>query len=155
MCPAVYSCVLDQHDAERIQKQLCKSLIASILWLQGKTLTNSVKQIFTDFQSAAEKFQKLNYDAMNVEVTQFATDFAIFCGVIRELERRLGAVIAQVLCPVSGTPMISCQVLTPLNVHDLPADSTSLACLAEPVLHTHCLLNQASLVCIFMPCGST
>ena len=64
--------------------------------MQGKTLTNSVKQIFTDFQTAAEKFQKLNYDAMNVDATQFADDFAIFCGVIRELERRLGAVIAQV-----------------------------------------------------------
>ncbi|KAA6419077.1 MAG: flagellar outer dynein arm heavy chain beta [Trebouxia sp. A1-2] len=62
---------------------------------KGKTLTNSVKQIFTDFQTAAEKFQKLNYDAMNVDATQFADDFAIFCGVIRELERRLGAVIAQ------------------------------------------------------------
>lgn len=63
---------------------------------QGKTLTNSVKQIFTDFQAAAEKFQKLNYDAMNVDATQFTDDFAVFCGVIRELERRLGAVIAQV-----------------------------------------------------------
>ena len=64
--------------------------------LQGKTLTNSVKQIFTDFQAAAEKFQKLNYDAMNVDEAQFADDFAVFCGVIRELERRLGAVITQV-----------------------------------------------------------
>ncbi|DBB00313.1 TPA: Dynein beta chain, flagellar outer arm [Trebouxia sp. C0004] len=62
---------------------------------KGKTLTNSVKQIFTDFLTAAEKFQKLNYDAMNVDATQFADDFATFCGVIRELERRLGAVIAQ------------------------------------------------------------
>ena len=64
--------------------------------VQGKTLTNSVKQIFTDFQAAAEKFQKLSYDAMNVDATQFAHDFAVFCGVMRELERRLGAVIAQV-----------------------------------------------------------
>lgn len=64
--------------------------------MQGKTLTNSVKQIFTDFQAAAEKFQKLNYDAMNVEAAQFVDDFNIFCNVIRELERRLGAVIAQV-----------------------------------------------------------
>lgn len=71
-----------------------------LLWgVQGKTLTNSVKQIFTDFQTAAEKFQKLNYDAMNVDATQFKDDFAIFCGVIRELERRLGAVIAQVHVP--------------------------------------------------------
>lgn len=72
--------------------------------MQGKTLTNSVKQIFTDFQTAAEKFQKLNYDAMNVDATQFADDFAIFCGVIRELERRLGAVIAQV-CHINPCSM--------------------------------------------------
>jgi len=72
--------------------------------VQGKTLTNSVKQIFTDFQTAAEKFQKLNYDAMNVDATQFADDFAIFCGVIRELERRLGAVIAQV-CHINPCSM--------------------------------------------------
>jgi len=72
--------------------------------VQGKTLTNSVKQIFTDFQTAAEKFQKLNYDAMNVDATQFTDDFAIFCGVIRELERRLGAVIAQV-CHINPDSM--------------------------------------------------
>ena len=72
-------------------------VVTTLPWaVQGKTLTNSVKQIFTDFQAAAEKFQKLNYDAMNVDATQFADDFAVFCGIIRELERRLGAVIAQV-----------------------------------------------------------
>ena len=75
----------------------CLSLASTLPWrVQGKTLTNSVKQIFTDFQTAVEKFQKLNYDAMNVDATQFTDDFATFCGVIRELERRLGAVIAQV-----------------------------------------------------------
>lgn len=78
------------------------SPVTMLPWaVQGKTLTNSVKQIFTDFQTAAEKFQKLSYDAMNVDATQFTDDFAIFCGVIRELERRLGAVIAQVHVPAA------------------------------------------------------
>ena len=93
---------------------------------QGKTLTNSVKQIFTDFQSAAEKFQKLNYDAMNVEATQFATDFAIFCGVIRELERRLGAVIAQVLCLAGGSMTSNLLWLAPAPACTLSVDSNKL-----------------------------
>lgn len=78
-------------------------------WVQGKTLTNSVKQIFTDFQAAAEKFQKLNYDAMNVDATQFTDDFAVFCGVVRELERRLGAVIAQVWVLLLQIKLVSAQ----------------------------------------------
>ena len=64
--------------------------------LQGKTLTVSVKQIFTDFLAAADKFQKLPYDVIDVDAKQFPQDFAAFCAVMQELERRLGAVIAQV-----------------------------------------------------------
>lgn len=63
--------------------------------LQGKTLTTSIKQIFGDFQAAAEKFKNLGYDAMNVDAKQFDIDFFAFRSVINELERRLGAVIVQ------------------------------------------------------------
>ena len=63
--------------------------------LQGKTLTTSIKQIFSDFQAAAEKFKNLSYDAMNVDAKQFDIDFFAFRSVIKELERRLGAVIVQ------------------------------------------------------------
>lgn len=55
-----------------------------------------MKQIFTDFQAAADVVRKLNYDVIDVDAKQFPQDFAAFCGVIQELERRLGAVIAQV-----------------------------------------------------------
>lgn len=72
---------------------MCLSVVHDV---QGKTLTVSVKQIFTDFQAAADKFQKLPYDVIDVDAKQFPQDFAAFCGVIQELERRLGAVIAQV-----------------------------------------------------------
>eukprot|EP00891_Asterochloris_glomerata_P002883 jgi/Astpho2/2883/Aster-01037 len=61
---------------------------------KGKTLTTSIKQIFGDFQAAAEKFKNLGYDAMNVDAKQFDIDFFAFRSVINELERRLGAVIA-------------------------------------------------------------
>ena len=63
--------------------------------LQGKTLTTSIKQIFSDFQAAAEKFKSLSYDTMNVDAKQFDIDFFAFRSVIKELERRLGAVIVQ------------------------------------------------------------
>ena len=100
------------------------SLVSTLPWrVQGKTLTNSVKQIFTDFQTAVEKFQKLNYDAMNVDATQFTDDFATFCGVIRELERRLGAVIAQVHVPQLAVSDASACVSLQLAVAD--ADITS------------------------------
>ena len=55
-----------------------------------------MKQIFTDFLAAADKFQKLPYDVIDVDAKQFPQDFAAFCAVMQELERRLGAVIAQV-----------------------------------------------------------
>ena len=84
------------HDSLCVARSSTSNCSQTCCYVQGKTLTNSVKQIFTDFQAAAEKFQKLNYDAMNIDATQFSADFASFCAFIRELERRLGAVIAQV-----------------------------------------------------------
>ncbi|KAK9808985.1 hypothetical protein WJX72_007373 [[Myrmecia] bisecta] len=62
---------------------------------KGKTLTTSVKQIYADFQAAVEKFQKLAYDAMNVDAKEFDDDFYAFRCVIKELERRLGSIIVQ------------------------------------------------------------
>ena len=64
--------------------------------VQGRTLTTSIKQVYTDFQAAFEKFQKLPYDALNVEAKQFDADFFAFRSSIKELERRLGAIIVQV-----------------------------------------------------------
>ena len=76
--------------------------------LQGKTLTTSIKQIFSDFQAAAEKFKNLSYDAMNVDAKQFDIDFLAFCSVIKELERRLGAVIVQASAVSPACTCVGC-----------------------------------------------
>lgn len=124
-CPI--TCAYAMHHAGSIK--LCVSDA------QGKTLTNSIKQIFTDFQSAAEKFQKLNYDAMNLDATQFADDFSIFCGVIRELERRLGAVVAQVCCrPLPHYSAAACIDLLFADNMWRPCN-TSCVCGALPMTH--------------------
>lgn len=63
---------------------------------KGKVLTNGVKAIHQDFTSAVEKFQQVTYDVMDVDAKQFDEDFFGFRVVIKELERRLAAIIIQV-----------------------------------------------------------
>lgn len=59
-------------------------------------LTAGVKAIHADFQAAVERFQGLAYDVMDTEAAAFHEDFYAFRVVIRELERRLAAIIIQV-----------------------------------------------------------
>ena len=62
---------------------------------KGKTLTNSVSQIYLDFDTAVEAFKNVPYDIMDVGVKQFDDDFYEFRCRIKELERRLGSVLTQ------------------------------------------------------------
>jgi dynein heavy chain len=61
---------------------------------KGKTLTTSVQQIHGDFQAAVVKFKGVGYDIMDVSAKQFDDDFYEFRCSIKELERRLGAVVS-------------------------------------------------------------
>lgn len=61
---------------------------------KGKTLTASVKQIHDDFLRAVAKFKTVPYDIMDVGAKAFDDDFYHFRGSIKELERRLGAVVS-------------------------------------------------------------
>mmetsp|Transcript_16968 Transcript_16968/g.60259 ORF Transcript_16968/g.60259 Transcript_16968/m.60259 type:complete len:4617 (-) Transcript_16968:30-13880(-) len=61
---------------------------------KGKTLTASVQQIHFDFMSAVELFKAVPYDIMDVGAKQFDDDFYGFRCAIKELERRLGAVVS-------------------------------------------------------------
>ncbi|PNW78281.1 hypothetical protein CHLRE_09g403800v5 [Chlamydomonas reinhardtii] len=72
---------------------------------KGKVLTNGVKAIHQDFTSAVEKFQQVTYDVMDVDAKQFDEDFFGFRVVIKELERRLAAIIIQAFddCTTIGT----------------------------------------------------
>ena len=61
---------------------------------KGKTLTASIKQIYEDFLMAVAKFKAVPYDIMDVSAKAFDDDFYDFRGSIKELERRLGAVVS-------------------------------------------------------------
>lgn len=63
---------------------------------KGKLLTLTVKQIHLDFMKAAETFQGVQYDVLNVDAQEFHRDYYNFRSTIKELERRLGAVVLQV-----------------------------------------------------------
>jgi dynein heavy chain len=61
---------------------------------KGKTLTASIKHIYDDFNTAVDKFKVVEYDIMDVGAKAFDDDFYEFRGAIKELERRLGAVVS-------------------------------------------------------------
>lgn len=62
---------------------------------KGKTLTNSVHQIHSDFQTAVARFQSVKYDVMDVDCKGFDDDFYEFRVRVKELERRLASVLTQ------------------------------------------------------------
>eukprot|EP00741_Cyanophora_paradoxa_P016051 tig00000042_g15496.t1 len=64
---------------------------------KGRSLSQSVRQIFTDFTTAYSAFQAVKYSPVDCEGPgkAFEEDFYKFRGVVRELERRLGSVLAQ------------------------------------------------------------
>ena len=62
---------------------------------RGKALTDSVRQIHSDFQQAADKFHHVDYSLVDIERGQFDDDFYAFRSVIKELERRLASIITQ------------------------------------------------------------
>ena len=81
---------------------------------KGKVLTTSVAQIYVDFCQAISKFDKIiqmnnadrtqGYDILEVEAKEFDDDFYEFRVAIKEMERRLGAVVTQAFddCTVSS-----------------------------------------------------
>ena len=60
---------------------------------KGKTLTNSVLQVHSEFEQAVATFRAVKYDIMDVNAKQFDDDFYDFRCRIKELERRLGSVL--------------------------------------------------------------
>lgn len=62
---------------------------------KGKVLTAGIKAIHQDFTDAVEKFKAVDYDVMDVDARKFDEDFYSFRVVVKELERRLAAIIIQ------------------------------------------------------------
>lgn len=63
---------------------------------KGAALTATLGRIHGDFKSAVAAFEAVPYDLMDVSRRDFDADFAAFRARIREMERRLGAVLTQV-----------------------------------------------------------
>ena len=64
--------------------------------MQGKALTATVRSIHVEFAAALDVLQKVSYDPLDLTVPAFEADYARFCTVTAELERRLSAIITQV-----------------------------------------------------------
>ena len=62
---------------------------------KGKVLTTSVAQIFTDFSNSVSAFHGISYNLLDVEADKFDDDFYVFRLQIKELGRRLGAIVTQ------------------------------------------------------------
>lgn len=60
---------------------------------KGFTLTSTIHQIQCDFQTAVDAVKNVEYDIMNIEATQFNSEYSEFRKCVKEIERRLGAVI--------------------------------------------------------------
>ncbi len=64
---------------------------------KGRMLTASVRAVHADFTSAVARFHLVSYDVMDADCMVFEADYAIFRGTVRELERRLAALIGTAL----------------------------------------------------------
>jgi dynein heavy chain len=62
---------------------------------KGRTLTDSLKQIFSEFESTVSEFCTVKYDIMDIEKRSFDDDFYKFRQRIKELERRLASILTQ------------------------------------------------------------
>lgn len=58
--------------------------------------SNSVRQVYADFLESHTVFKDIEYELLDVECKEFDVNFFQFRLTIKELERRLGAVISQV-----------------------------------------------------------
>ncbi|CAE7326731.1 ODA4, partial [Symbiodinium necroappetens] len=61
---------------------------------KGKVLSASVRKVHEEFEKAVGDFRQVPYDIFDVKETDFIRDFHAFRLTIRDLDRRLGSVLA-------------------------------------------------------------
>lgn len=64
--------------------------------MQGKTLTAACRAMNTTFTTASEKLASAEYDAFDKTNEAFKKDFSEFNTTLKELDKRLAAIILQV-----------------------------------------------------------
>jgi len=62
---------------------------------KGKAMTASIMTVFTEFTKAVDDFTLVKYDILDIEKREFDDDFFKFRQRVKELERRLAAVLTQ------------------------------------------------------------
>ena len=62
---------------------------------KGKQLSETVQQIFGEFQAVVTHFQQMDYDLMDVDAEEFKTDFDEFKSTVEELEKRIGSLLTE------------------------------------------------------------
>lgn len=60
---------------------------------KGKVLSATIRQVYDDFSRLVDGLKQVPYDLMNVDNSQFDIDYQAFRGSIKELEKRIGAII--------------------------------------------------------------
>lgn len=64
---------------------------------KGRTITASVRSVHADFSTAVARFHLVSYDVLDTETGVFDADYGAFRSSVRELERRLAALIGTAL----------------------------------------------------------
>lgn len=88
------------HDILALTKtiiQFSKLAKVEIGGTKGGTLTSTIQQIKGDFQRAVNAVKNLDFDIMDIQATQFDGEYSDFKKSVKEIERRLGAVIGLAL----------------------------------------------------------
>jgi len=87
----------DILDLTRTIIQFSKLSKVEIGGTKGHTLTRTIQQIRDDFQCSVDAVKSLEYDIMDINASQFDNEYSQFRKFVKEIERRLGAVIGLAL----------------------------------------------------------
>lgn len=93
-------CIDRSHDILDLTKtviQFSKLAKVEIGGTKGSTLTSTIQHIRDDFQRSVDAIKNSEYDIMDINANQFDNEYSIFRKVVKEIERRLGAVIGVAL----------------------------------------------------------
>ena len=88
------------HDILDLTKtiiQFSKLAKVEIGGTKGSTLTSTIQQIKDDFQRSVDAVKSLEYDIMDIKAVKFDSEYSKFRKFVKEIERRLGAVIGLAL----------------------------------------------------------
>jgi dynein heavy chain len=85
----------DALDFTRTVMQFLKLERIDIGGTKGKLLSQCVQTILDEFNAAVDTFKAVDYDIMNVGEKQFDHDFFAFRQAVKDLDRRLGSLLAE------------------------------------------------------------